>query len=104
MPVEIFTPYEKVVSKKPLLTGNIFGEIQYYKIASGKKISEDKAEKYKASEVRKTLKPEKHSIVYYVNKDNPLGDDLPNFKDPMLRRWEEALNQDFENEFPINVP
>ena len=96
LPKENFGSYEKIVSSKPMITGKVSGEIKYYKIASGKKISEDKSKKYKASEVRQQIEPEKHSILFYVNKDFPLGPELPNYNDPMFVRWEKGINQDFE--------
>ncbi|MDO9231614.1 MAG: PBP1A family penicillin-binding protein [bacterium] len=99
LPKEEFGSYEKVVSSKPMITGNVSGEIKYYKIASGKKISEDKSKKYKSSEVRQQIEPEKHSLLYYVNKDFPLGPELPNYNDPMFIRWEKGINQDFEEGF-----
>jgi 1A family penicillin-binding protein len=102
-PEEQFMPYQKISSDKPLLTGSVPGEVQYFKIASGKKISGNKAEKYKASQVRKILEPERHSILFYVNKDDPLGSGQPDFKDPMLARWEESLKDDFENAFSIEI-
>ncbi len=97
LPQELFLPYEKISSSKPLVTGNIPGKAEYYKITSGKKISESKAKKYKASELRQQIDPDRHSILFYINKDRPLEDIAPDFSDPMLKRWEDALNQDFEN-------
>jgi len=90
LPVEKFEPYEKVISDKPLLTGQsaTAGKIEYYKIASGKKISPENLKKYKPSQIRQRIIPEKHSILFYVNKDNPLGSDSPNLNDPMLQQWE----------------
>lgn len=98
LPQETFLPYEKISSSKPMVTGNIPGKIEYYKITSGKKVSESKAKKYKASELRQQINPDdRHSILYYVSKDRPLEDIAPDFSDPMLKRWEDALKQDFEN-------
>lgn len=97
LPKEEFGSYEKEVSSKPMITGKISGEIEYYKVTSGKKISGDKIDKYKASEMRQQINPEKHSILYYVNKDFPLRSELPNYNDPMFFRWEEALSKDFES-------
>ncbi|HRY82697.1 MAG TPA: PBP1A family penicillin-binding protein [Candidatus Moranbacteria bacterium] len=96
-PDEKFGLYEKVESSKPMITGKASGEVRYYKIASGKKISENKAKKYKASEVRSQIEPDRHSILFYVNKNAPLGPEEPDYTDPMFARWEEALGQDFEN-------
>jgi hypothetical protein len=54
--------------------------------------------------VSEKLEPDKHSILFYVNKDFPLGPEPPNLNDPMLSRWEEALGQEFENVFPLILP
>ena len=96
LPKEEFGSYEKIVSSKPMITGKVSGEIKYFKIASGNEISQNKLKKYKASEVRQQIEPEKHSLLFYVNKDFPLGPELPNYNDPMFVRWEKGINQDFE--------
>lgn len=89
MPVETFTPYTKVESQKPLLTGiRTDGAVEYFDIHSGKKLSEKKASKKSASSVRTSIKDPEHCILYYVNKNDPLGDTLPDFSDPMIARWE----------------
>ncbi|PIP28570.1 MAG: hypothetical protein COX29_00465 [Candidatus Moranbacteria bacterium CG23_combo_of_CG06-09_8_20_14_all_35_22] len=95
-PKEDFGSYEKIVSSKPMITGNVSGEIKYFKIASGNEISQNKLKKYKASEVRQQIEPEKHSLLFYVNKDFPLGPELPNYNNPMFVRFEKGINQDFE--------
>jgi 1A family penicillin-binding protein len=88
-PVETFTPYTKVESQKPLLTGiRTDGAVEYFDIHSGKKISEKKASKKSASSVRTSFKDPEHCILYYVNKNDPLGDTPPDFSDPMIARWE----------------
>lgn len=99
LPKEEFVSYEKVISNKPMITGSVPGEIRYYKIKSGKKISQDDLKKYKADEVRQQIDPDKHSILYYVNKDFPLSSAPPDYYDPMLWRWEKALGQETENTF-----
>jgi membrane peptidoglycan carboxypeptidase len=99
LPIEEFGEYEKVNSNKPLLTGYVPGKIEYYKIKSGKKISEGKLSKYDSDEVRQVLKTESHSLLFYVNKDFPLTSEKPDFNDPMLWRWEEALGHETENVF-----
>ncbi|MFA6160413.1 MAG: PBP1A family penicillin-binding protein [Parcubacteria group bacterium] len=104
LPKEDFGSYEKIVSSKPMITGNVSGEIKYFKIASGNEISQNKLKKYKASEIRQQIEPEKHSLLYYVNKDFPLGSELPNYSDPMFVRWEKGINQDFSGEiFNLNI-
>lgn len=99
LPIEEFGEYEKVNSNKPLLTGYVPGKIEYYKIKSGKKISEGKLSKYDSDEVRQVLKTESHSLLFYVNRDFPLTSEKPDFNDPMLWRWEEALGHETESVF-----
>ncbi|MDD5083670.1 MAG: PBP1A family penicillin-binding protein [Candidatus Moranbacteria bacterium] len=92
-PVENFSAYTPVTSDKPLLTGNRDGEggeVKYYDIKSGKELSEKKAKKKKSSKVRVSIKNPAHSILYYVNKNDPLGQTPPDFTDPMFSRWEDA--------------
>lgn len=88
-PAENFTPYMKVESDKLLLTGKYDASvIQYYNINSGKKISPEKAAKKNPAKVRTSFENTQHSILYYVNKNDPLGGTPPDFTDPMLPRWE----------------
>lgn len=92
MPVETFTPYTPVVSNKPLLTGKRDSSsliTQYFDTKSGKKLSAEKASQKDASRVRVSVTGGGgHSILYYVNKNDPLGPTPPDWKDPMLPRWE----------------
>ncbi|MEI6649832.1 MAG: PBP1A family penicillin-binding protein [Candidatus Moraniibacteriota bacterium] len=89
-PVEKFTGYTKAVSGKLLVTGTRDnGSVKYYDIASGKKLSEKKALKKDPSQIRVSSESD-HSILYYVNKNDPLGPTPPDFSDPMLARWEAA--------------
>ena len=89
-PVEKFTGYTKAVSGKLLVTGTRDnGSVKYYDIASGKKLSEKKALKKDPSQIRVSSESD-HSILYYVNKNDPLGPTPPDFTDPMLARWEAA--------------
>ncbi len=98
---EPFIEYDPVESDLKMVTGKYpptsRGVTTYYKIASGERISEEKARnKY-------GLNPEKvrtqttggsrgHSILYYINRDDPLNAQIsPEFTDPMLWRWERAL-------------
>jgi 1A family penicillin-binding protein len=92
MPVESFTPYTPVVSDKLLITG-IHDEsgLQYFDTKSGKKISPEKAAKKDPSRVR--VKDMSHSILYYVNRNDPLGTTPPDFTDPMLPRWEGFVDE-----------
>ncbi len=88
-PVELFVPYTKVESEKLLLTGlRNDGAIEYFDIHSGKKLSEKKASKKAASSIRTSFKDPEHCILYYVNKNDPLGETPPDLSDPMIERWE----------------
>lgn len=89
--VETFNPYTKITSDKLLITGNQDSNgVQYYNINSGKKISPEKAAKKDPADVRMTF--EGHSILYYVNKNDPLGPTAPDYTDPMLPRWENSFD------------
>jgi 1A family penicillin-binding protein len=89
MPVESFTPYAKVESEKLLLTGmRNENAVEYFDIHSGKKLSEKKALKKSASQIRSSFKDPEHCILYYVNKNDPLGETPPDLSDPMIERWE----------------
>lgn len=93
-PVESFAPYTPVVSDKPLLTGRYDeNSLQYFDVKSGKKLSAEKAAKKDPSRVRVGNKDPEHSILYYVNKNDPLGTTPPDFSDPMFPRWEKAPEQ-----------
>ncbi len=105
-PDQPFTPYTPVVSPKPLLTGQPPGEIVYYKKGSGKKISAERYANADPSRVKMKIKGDQHSILYYVNKSDPLGDTPPDASDPMLQRWEDAIaaNPVDLSGFPIPPP
>lgn len=98
-PIEEFTKYTTVESDKMLLTGKRTGEaIEYYDTKSGKKLSPEKASKRDPDRVRIAYRDPQHSILYYVNKNDPLGDTPPDLSDPMLSRWENGYIPEPENE------
>jgi len=98
-PAEDFSPYEKITSKNLYVTGNIKGKSVLINTETGEKVSDKKAKKLGSGKVTKITVPEDaHSILYYVNKDDPLGDTKPNFNDPMLGRWEDALAKYFKED------
>lgn len=96
--IEEFPEYTKVKSDKLMITGNNpmkYGEKIFYNVHSGKRISEKKARNKKASSVRVKYKNKPHTLLYYVNKDNPLDESLdPDYEDEMLWRWEKAIGND----------
>jgi len=95
---EPFGEYIPVKSALPMITGNRpegGGDVRYYDLHSGKPISAEKARKKKAKDVRVKYSFPAHTILYYVNKDEPLNEELkPNYHDPMLWRWEKAIGND----------
>lgn len=98
-PSSTFSSYEKVASDKFMITGNLEQETAYYDKKTGERISEEKAKDKKKKGVKKKKGPALHDILYYVNPDDPLGSASPNFHDPMVSRWEQALGKNFENSF-----
>jgi 1A family penicillin-binding protein len=82
-----FTNYIKVESDKPLLTGQMPRGSIYYSEAPKNK----KEERSRGKEIAAAGGGSLHSILYYVNKDEPLGEKKPDLTDPMLARWESAL-------------
>ncbi|PJA88089.1 MAG: hypothetical protein CO140_00750, partial [Candidatus Moranbacteria bacterium CG_4_9_14_3_um_filter_40_7] len=95
-PEEKFIEYEKVKSSKPMITGNFETKTIYFDEKKGKRVSEKK--KGKDNVVEKKAPVNKHGILFYVNKDNPLGNYAPNPDDPMAIRWEEAIDKAYEKE------
>ena len=74
-----FIDYERVESKKPMITGRHVVET----------ITKSKKKKKKKKKERLVY----HSILHYVNKDAPLSDAPPNYNDPMYKRWEASLHR-----------
>jgi penicillin-binding protein 1C len=82
-----FTDYIKVQSEKPLLTGQMpRGSVYYSETPKNKK-----EERSRGKEIAASGGGNLHSILYYVNKDEPLSDKKPDLLDPMLARFEAAL-------------
>jgi 1A family penicillin-binding protein len=87
--VENFTPYTPVTSDKLLITGNYdASSIKYYSITSGKELSAEEAAQKDPAKVRTKNAVGDHSVLYYVNKNDPLGATPPDPSDPMFPRWE----------------
>ena len=106
-PANNFTPPSFVKTGKPILDGEFPEEI-ILKVdkASGKLATTSTPETFIEE---KTFKAP-HSILHYVDKDNPLGPAPTNpEKDPQYLRWEEALKKwidstKIENPFPPVSP
>jgi len=88
---------------KPVLKGEVGGKI-ILKIdkASGKRATEFTPAEF----VEERTYEERHSILHYLNKDDPRGPPLENPKtDPQYQLWEEAIQKWAEkNERPIEAP
>ncbi len=88
MPVEEFTPYDPIETDKPVLNGSI---------AEGVKVKVDRI----SGKLATNLTPESlveertyrqvHSILYYIDKDDPRGDTPPDRSSLQFQRWEEAV-------------
>jgi 1A family penicillin-binding protein len=90
-PQEDFSDYEKVKSDNFMVTGNLAKETVYFRKGNGKEVSPEQAQKDKSGKIKSKEAPARHSILFYVNKNNPLGESYPDFSDPMLKRWDEAI-------------
>ena len=92
LPDEPFPEYEKVESDNFMITGKLETTIEYFNNKTGKKLSEKDLKKTKASKVRESIVPAKHSILYYIDRKDPLKIDLAEeITDPMFPFWEEAI-------------
>ncbi len=98
-PVTGFTEYQKVESDKPLLTSNTLFKTEIFESAP----QNSKERRARKKELRR-VSQELHSILYYVNRDDPLGPTEPDRNDPMLARFESALGQNQENIFVNQKP
>jgi 1A family penicillin-binding protein len=98
-PATGFTPYQKVESDKPLLTGKTPFEFKVFE-SEPQNSKERRARKKEIKRITNEL----HSILYYVNIDDPLGPTEPNKNDPMFERFEAALNQNRDQVFDKTAP
>lgn len=95
IPDQSFTPYDPVTSDKPLLTGkpdSEDGSVRYFRRSTGKEVSAEKFLTLGEEKIEARSTGEAHTILYYVDKNDPLGPTPPNRDDPMLPRWEAALH------------
>jgi 1A family penicillin-binding protein len=90
-PIEKFTPPEPIIIEKPILKGEIPGEIELeIDQASGKLATELTPESQK---ITKTFK-EYYPLLYYVDKDNPRGEKPLNpLADPQYDYWQEGIKE-----------
>lgn len=102
-PVETFTPPEKQEVSNPVLNGEGFGE---YNIEVDR-ISKKLATEYTPDELRiKQTYFSPHSILHYVNPNDPNGNPPENPENDMqYTAWEEAINKWAEaNDFLLEEP
>lgn len=101
LPDTPFETYHKVESHIPMVTGNRPDGISedggkvYINKNTGKPISAEKAAKMDKDKLEEKYASGfgGHSILYYVNKDNPLDEESkPNYDDPMLHLWDAAIS------------
>lgn len=100
-PVEKFEDYERAESDKMLITGRLDeerGDPKYCDARNGERLSKKERKKMSDGEVVICGGGGRHSILHYVNRDDPLGEAEPDRKDPMYKRWEEALGKDGDEE------
>jgi 1A family penicillin-binding protein len=108
LPDTQFEDYVTVKSSNPMVTGNKPGDVgngngslEYYSKTNGKKISAEKARKMDPKKLEKKYRTKfgGNSILHYINKDMPLDESAqPNFKDPMMKLWDESLSGKYKKE------
>ena len=88
---EKFADYQRVNSNIAMLSGKTSFQTAFYKKGSDKKLSEKKLAKTDPRKLEVRADGEMHSILYYAPKENPLSGLAPDLTDPMVARWEKAL-------------
>jgi hypothetical protein len=83
---EKFPDYIKVTSDKMFVTG--------YSGCKAENADEKNSKKKKKKDKCKV----EHDILYYIDKDDPLGPTDPNYKDPMVGRWDDGIGKEDEDE------
>ena len=88
--VENFTPPEPVSVNNPMVNGFLSGSDVLIDRASGKLATNLTPPSF----VEKRRYRQYHTILYYINKDNPLGDLTTNpTSDPQFENWEAAVRR-----------
>ena len=85
-----FPDYVRVTTSVPMVGGSAVP--QRYIVGQNRVVGahyKPKKSKKKKEKVRTVY----HSILYYIDKDHPLTSTTPNWRDPMLPRWEAALHR-----------
>jgi 1A family penicillin-binding protein len=79
---EKFPDYIKMTSDKMMVTGNTGCKVD-------NSASKDNKKKKKKKDDKCSLD---HDILYYIDKDDPLGPTPPDASDPMVGRWDAGIN------------
>lgn len=93
LPDETFPDYQRVDSPIPMVTRPVWGKVVYYRITSGKKVSEEKAKKLGPDKVRQKIEGGGHDILYYLN-STEYGDANPfsRYSEDMAARWDAGVS------------
>lgn len=93
LPDEAFPDYQRVESPIPMVTSPVMGKVVYYRITSGKKVSEEKAKKLGPDKVRQKIEGGGHDILYYLN-SSEYGDanPFPKYSEDMAARWDAGVS------------
>lgn len=87
-PIEYFKEPDDYTSSKPILNG----QLEYLEISVNKETGLPFNDWLPEEVIEKKLIPKHHSILFYINKDNPQGDAPVNPEnDPQFIIWEEAV-------------
>jgi len=82
---EKFPDYIRMTSDKMFITGN-----------TGCKTDNTDNKGSKKKKKKDKCKIE-HDLLYYIDKDDPLGPTDPNYNDPMVERWDAGIDQKSDN-------
>jgi len=88
MPIERFTPPDPIKTQKPAILGTAFKKTVTINRITGKLATD-----FTPPELREDIEGyEPHNILYYVDKNNPLGHPPADpARDPQFSRWESAV-------------
>lgn len=92
MPNETFPDYEKIESPIPMVTRPTETRVSYYRITSGKEVSEETANNLGPEKVRRKVEGEGRDILYYLN-SSEYGDanTFPKYGEDMRARWDAGV-------------
>jgi hypothetical protein len=92
-PVEQFKKPKANTAKKPVLLGKLQGDVQVFVDSeTGKQIPDSCLASWPSAFVREVSVKEVHTILYYLDKDDPNGAAPADpTKDPMYANWEKPI-------------